>query len=52
MRISTSSNRREEFVREMARINKGRVFYTTPEGFGEYILVGYVAHKQKLVRGT
>jgi uncharacterized protein with von Willebrand factor type A (vWA) domain len=42
----------KEFVREMARINKGRVFYTTPEGLGEYILVDYVAHKQKLVRGS
>jgi uncharacterized protein with von Willebrand factor type A (vWA) domain len=42
----------KEFVNEMARINKGRVFYTTPEGLGEYILVDYVAHKQKLIRGT
>ncbi len=42
----------KEFVNEMARLNKGRVFYTTPEGLGEYILVDYVAHKQKLIRGT
>jgi len=42
----------KEFVSEMARLNKGRVFYTTPEGLGEYILVDYVAHKQKLIRGT
>ena len=40
----------KEFVNEMARINKGRVFYTTPEGLGEYILVDYVAHKQRHVR--
>ena len=37
----------KEFVNEMAKINKGRVFYTTPEGLGEYILVDYVAHKRK-----
>jgi uncharacterized protein with von Willebrand factor type A (vWA) domain len=42
----------KEFVNEMARLNKGRVFYTTPEGLGEYILVDYVAHKQKLIRGS
>jgi uncharacterized protein with von Willebrand factor type A (vWA) domain len=42
----------KEFVNEMAKINKGRVFYTTPEGLGEYILVDYVAHKQKLIRGS
>jgi uncharacterized protein with von Willebrand factor type A (vWA) domain len=40
----------KEFVNEMARINKGRVFYTTPEGLGEYILVDYVAHKRKYVQ--
>ncbi len=39
----------KEFVNEMAKINKGRVFYTTPEGLGEYILVDYVAHKKKRV---
>lgn len=42
----------KEFVNEMARINKGRVFYTSPEGLGEYILVDYVAHKQRLIRGS
>jgi uncharacterized protein with von Willebrand factor type A (vWA) domain len=40
----------KEFVNEMAKINKGRVFYTTPEGLGEYILVDYVAHKRKHVQ--
>jgi uncharacterized protein with von Willebrand factor type A (vWA) domain len=28
-------------------MNKGRVFYTTPERLGEYILVDYVRHKRK-----
>ena len=35
------------FMDEMARINGGRVFYTTPEKLGEYILVDYVQHKRK-----
>jgi len=39
----------KEFVNDMAKINKGRVFYTTPEGLGEYILVDYVAHKRRRV---
>ncbi len=35
------------FMDEIARINGGRVFYTTPEKLGEYILVDYVQHKRK-----
>jgi uncharacterized protein with von Willebrand factor type A (vWA) domain len=42
-----------EFVGQMAKINGGRVFYTTPEQLGEYILVDYVQHKRKRIgRGT
>ncbi|MCC7089720.1 MAG: VWA domain-containing protein, partial [Dehalococcoidia bacterium] len=37
----------KEFVNQVARINKGRVFYTTPDKLGEYILVDYVASKKK-----
>ena len=37
----------KEFVNQVARINKGRVFYTTPDKLGEYILVDYVAQKRK-----
>jgi len=35
------------FMDEIARINGGRVFYTSPENLGEYILVDYVQHKRK-----
>ena len=35
------------FMDAIARINGGRVFYTTPESLGEYILVDYVQHKRK-----
>ena len=35
------------FMDAIARINGGRVFYTSPEKLGEYILVDYVQHKRK-----
>ena len=35
------------FMDEIARINGGRVFFTSPEQLGEYILVDYVQHKKK-----
>ena len=36
------------FVSEMAKINKGRAFFATPDRLGEYILVDYVANKRKM----
>ena len=42
----------KEFVNQVARLNKGRVFYTTPDKLGEYILVDYVASKKKKLSGT
>ena len=40
------------FMDETARINGGRVFYTTPEQLGEYIVVDYMQHKRtRLGRG-
>jgi uncharacterized protein with von Willebrand factor type A (vWA) domain len=42
----------KEFVNQMAKMNKGRVFYTTPDHLGEYILVDYVKNKRKNLRGT
>ena len=42
----------KEFVNQVARINKGRVFYTTPDKLGEYILVDYVAQKRKKLAGV
>ena len=41
----------KEFVNQVARINKGRVFYTTPDKLGEYILVDYVSQKRKHLTG-
>ena len=40
------------FMDEIARINGGRVFYTSPEQLGEYIVVDYVQHRRtRLGRG-
>ncbi len=41
----------KEFVNQVAKLNKGRVFYTTPDKLGQYILVDYVASKKKNVGG-
>ena len=39
----------KEFVNQLAKINGGRVFYTTPDKLGEYILVDYVQRKRKRI---
>ena len=39
----------KEFVNQVAKINGGRVFYTTPDQLGEYILVDYMEGRQKRV---
>jgi hypothetical protein len=36
----------------VTKINKGRVFYTTPDKLGQYILVDYVASKRKNIGGA
>lgn len=39
-----------EFVRVMAKINRGRAFFVAPQRLGEYILLDYVNEKRKLMR--
>jgi uncharacterized protein with von Willebrand factor type A (vWA) domain len=39
-------------LNQMAKINKGRVFYTTPDKLGRSILVDYVAGKSKRIGGA
>ena len=34
------------FMQEVARINGGRVFFTSPDQLGEYILVDFVEHRR------
>ena len=38
-----------DFVGKMTRINRGRVFYTSPAKLGEYILVDYLSNRRTLV---
>jgi uncharacterized protein with von Willebrand factor type A (vWA) domain len=39
----------QAFVDQMARINRGRAFFATPERLGEYVLVDYVTARRKTV---
>jgi uncharacterized protein with von Willebrand factor type A (vWA) domain len=37
------------FVSEMARINRGRAFFATPDRLGEYVLVDYVTARRRAI---
>ena len=39
-----------EFVQEMTKINKGRVFFTSADRLGQYVLVDYLSNKVRSVR--
>jgi uncharacterized protein with von Willebrand factor type A (vWA) domain len=39
------------FMDQVSQINGGRVFYSSPEKLGEYVLVDYVQHKRKVLGG-
>lgn len=39
-----------DFVRLMARLNRGRAFFASPSRLGEYILLDYVRSKRKILR--
>jgi uncharacterized protein with von Willebrand factor type A (vWA) domain len=41
---------RQGFVDQISRVNSGRVFYTSPDQMGNYIVVDYIANKRKRVR--
>jgi uncharacterized protein with von Willebrand factor type A (vWA) domain len=36
-----------DFVNQMARLNKGRVFFTNADSLGQYLLVDYISNKRK-----
>ncbi len=38
-----------DFVNQMAKINKGRVFFTTADSLGEYLIVDYISNKKKKI---
>ncbi|MBI4287888.1 MAG: VWA domain-containing protein [Chloroflexi bacterium] len=37
------------FMEQLTKINKGRVFFTSPEKLGEYLLVDYVSNKKRRI---
>lgn len=37
------------FVTKMARINKGRVFFTSADTLGQYLIVDYIANKKRAI---
>jgi uncharacterized protein with von Willebrand factor type A (vWA) domain len=37
------------FVTRMARINKGRVFFTSSDTLGQYLIVDYIANKKRTI---
>jgi len=38
-----------QFMEQLAKINKGRVFFTTAEKLGQYILVDYLSNKRRRI---
>lgn len=38
-----------DFVEQMTRLNRGRVFYTTAERLGKYLLVDYLGNRRKKI---
>ena len=39
------------FLTRMARINKGRIFFTDADNLGQYVLVDYISNKSSKIRG-
>lgn len=39
----------ERFVDQLARVNRGRAFFTTPERIGEYVVVDYLSRKRRKI---
>ncbi|TMA09598.1 MAG: VWA domain-containing protein [Deltaproteobacteria bacterium] len=40
---------RRGFIDQLSRLNTGRVFYTSPDEIGNYIVVDYIANKRKRI---
>jgi uncharacterized protein with von Willebrand factor type A (vWA) domain len=36
-----------EFVNQLARVNRGRIFFTDSDNLGRYVLVDYLTQKEK-----
>ncbi len=46
-----SGRSRGTFVTQMTRMNKGRVFFTSADSLGQYLLVDYVSNKRRGISG-
>jgi uncharacterized protein with von Willebrand factor type A (vWA) domain len=40
----------QEFIGKLAQLNGGRVFFTTPENLGDYVLVDFMEQKKQMLR--
>ncbi|HEX8733396.1 MAG TPA: VWA domain-containing protein, partial [Ktedonobacterales bacterium] len=40
----------KRFVNEMATVNRGRAFYTSPDNLAEYVMIDYLGNKHKRVK--
>jgi uncharacterized protein with von Willebrand factor type A (vWA) domain len=40
-----------DFINQMARINRGRALYTTPDSLGKYVLVDYISNRKRRQTG-
>jgi uncharacterized protein with von Willebrand factor type A (vWA) domain len=38
-----------DFVEQISRINRGRVFYTNPDLLGQYILIDYLSNRKEVI---
>jgi uncharacterized protein with von Willebrand factor type A (vWA) domain len=43
---------RQGFIDQLSRLNTGRVFYTSPDQMGNYIVVDYITNKRKRIGRT
>ncbi len=39
------------FIERLTELNQGRAFFTTPQNLGDYVLVDFIEHKRKMLRG-
>jgi len=39
------------FIERLTELNRGRAFFTTPQNLGDYVLVDFIEHKRRLLKG-
>jgi uncharacterized protein with von Willebrand factor type A (vWA) domain len=48
--VLDASGSLRKFVEQMAQVNHGRAFFTTPETLGDYVLVDFLENRRKMSR--